>query len=386
MLSEFLAQYRETIIANSRAKVASRAAPRATPVEMKTGVPLFLDQLIATLRIQETTGGTPSDAQIGLSAAKHGKALQEIGFTAAQVIHDYGDVCQAITELCVKLDAPITADEFRTLNRCIDEAMAEAITEYGRQRELSISDDETERLGFFAHELRNLLSNSMLAFEVLKGGTVGVGGSTGVVLGRNLAGMRDLIDRSLAEVRLKAGIKRRERVRLAEFIEEVEVAATIEAKARGLQLTVTPVPQGVSVEMDRQILAAAVANLLQNAFKFTRPGGHVLVRTHADADRVFIAIEDECGGLAGRPEDLFALFEQRSKDRSGLGLGLAIARQGVSANGGAINARNIAGRGCIFTVELPRLPLDAVGTLDAAGVAEGGASAGATLPKSLVEA
>lgn len=386
MLSDFLAQYRETIIANSRAKVASRAAPRATPVEMKTGVPLFLDQLIATLRIQETTGGTPSDAQIGLSAAKHGKALQEIGFTAAQVIHDYGDVCQAITELCVKLDAPITADEFRTLNRCIDEAMAEAITEYGRQRELSISDDETERLGFFAHELRNLLSNSMLAFEVLKGGTVGVGGSTGVVLGRNLAGMRDLIDRSLAEVRLKAGIKRRERVRLAEFIEEVEVAATIEAKARGLQLTVTPVPQGVSVEMDRQILAAAVANLLQNAFKFTRPGGHVLVRTHADADRVFIAIEDECGGLAGRPEDLFALFEQRSKDRSGLGLGLAIARQGVSANGGAINARNIAGRGCIFTVELPRLPLDAVGTLDAAGVAEGGASAGATLPKSLVEA
>lgn len=386
MLSEFLAQYRETIIANSRAKVASRAAPRATPVEMKTGVPLFLDQLIATLRIQETTGGTPSDAQIGLSAAKHGKALQEIGFTAAQVIHDYGDVCQAITELCVKLDAPITADEFRTLNRCIDEAMAEAITEYGRQRELSISDDETERLGFFAHELRNLLSNSMLAFEVLKGGTVGVGGSTGVVLGRNLAGMRDLIDRSLAEVRLKAGIKRRERVRLAEFIEEVEVAATIEAKARGLQLTVTPVPQGVSVEMDRQILAAAVANLLQNAFKFTRPGGHVLVRTHADADRVFIAIEDECGGLAGRPEDLFALFEQRSKDRSGLGLGLAIARQGVSANGGEINARNIAGRGCIFTVELPRLPLDAVGTLDAAGVAEGGASAGATLPKSLVEA
>jgi signal transduction histidine kinase len=307
-----------------------------------------------------------------------------LGFTAAQVVHDYGDVCQGITELAVKLDAPITADEFRTLNRCLDEAMAEAVQEFGRQRELSISNDETERLGFFAHELRNLLSNSMLAFEVLKGGAVGVGGSTGTVLGRNLTRMRDLIDRSLTEVRIKAGIKRRERVPLAEFIEEVEVGATIEAKARGLQLTVTPVPQGVSVEMDRQILAAAVANLVQNAFKFTRPGGHVLVRTHADADRVFIAIEDECGGLAGRPEDLFAVYEQRSKDRSGLGLGLAIARQGVSANGGEIHARNIAGRGCIFTVELPRL--NAVGTRDAAEVAEVGASAGATPPKSLVEA
>ena len=376
MLSEFLTAHRNAIIANSRAKVASRAAPRATPVELETGVPLFLDQLVATLRIQESTGAPPSAHQIGLSAAKHGNILQKIGFTAAQVIHDYGDVCQAITELAVELDAPITADEFRTLNRCLDEAMAEAVSEFGRQRELSMSDDETERLGFFAHELRNLLSNSMLAFEVLKGGSVGVGGSTGAVLARSLTRMRDLIDRSLAEVRLKAGIKRRERVVLTEFIEEVEVAATIEAKARGLELTVTPVPQAVWIEIDRQTLAAAIANLLQNAFKFTRPGGHVVVKTHAGADCVSIAIEDECGGLAGRAEDLFALFEQRSRDRSGLGLGLAIARQSVAANGGEINARNIAGRGCIFTVDLPRLLSDAVGTSGAAELEEVGVSGG----------
>jgi signal transduction histidine kinase len=378
MLSEFLSTHRETIVAKSRAKVAARAAPRATPVELKTGVPLFLDQLIATLRIEESTNARPSDHQIGRSAAKHGKALQALGFTAAQVVHDYGDVCQSITALAIELDASITPDEFRTLNRCLDEAMAEAVQEFGRQRELSISDDETERLGFFAHELRNLLSNSMLAFEVLKGGTVGVSGSTGTVLGRNLTRMRDLIDRSLAEVRLKAGSRVRERVLLTDFIEEVEVAATIEAKARGLQLTVTPVPPRVVVEMDRQILAAAIANLLQNAFKFTRPGGHVLVATHADADRAFIAIEDECGGLAGKPEELFALFAQRGRDRSGLGLGLAIAREGVSANGGEISANNIAGRGCIFTVSLPRLPLDPVGTSDAAEVEEVGASAGVT--------
>ncbi len=369
MLSEFLTTNRKTIIANSRAKVASRAAPRATSDELTTGVPRFLEQLIATLRLEEMASGSPSDHQIGESAAQHGKALQKIGFTAAQVIHDYGDVCQAITELAVELDAPITTDEFRTLNRCLDEAMAEAISEFGRQREQSMSDDENERLGFLAHELRNVLSNSMLAFEVLKSGSVGVAGSTGALLGRNLTRLRDLIDRSLAEVRLKDGIKRRERVLLADFIEEVEVAATIEAKARGLQLTVTPVPRDVSVEVDRQILAAAIANLLQNAFKFTRPGGHVLVRTHADADHVSVAIEDECGGLAGRPEDQFAPFEQRTTDRSGLGLGLAIARQGVSANGGEISTQDIPGRGCAFTIVLPRLAADAVVTPEAAEVA-----------------
>jgi hypothetical protein len=72
MLSDFLAQHREAIIANSRAKVGSSAAPRATPIELVTGVPLFLDELIATLRTQESRSGTHSDLQIGLSAAKHG--------------------------------------------------------------------------------------------------------------------------------------------------------------------------------------------------------------------------------------------------------------------------------------------------------------------------
>jgi hypothetical protein len=136
--------------------------------------------------------------QIGLSAAKHGSILQKIGFTAAQVIHDYGNVCQSITELAVKLDAPITTDEFRTLNRCLDEAMAEAVSEFGRQRETSISNEETERRAS-ANEVMDLLSKSMLAFEALKTGSIGVGGATGTLLGRNLTLMRDLIDRSLAE-------------------------------------------------------------------------------------------------------------------------------------------------------------------------------------------
>jgi signal transduction histidine kinase len=362
MLSEFLSTHRHAIIVESRAKVASRPAPPVTSAELETGVPLFLDQLISTLRIQESPAATPpADLQIGLSAALHGKALQEIGFTAAQVIHDYGDVCQAITELAVKMDAPITADEFHTLNRCLDEAMAEAISEFGRQRERQVAGDETERLGIFAHELRNLLNNSTLAFEILRSGRVGISGSTGTMLGRNLARIRDLIDRSLAETRLRAGIKVIEPVPLAEFIEEVEVSATLEAKARGLEITVTAPPLDVSIAIDRQILGAAVANLLQNAFKFTRPGGHVRVNTQADATRVSITIEDECGGLAGEPEELFAAFEQRNKDRSGLGLGLGIARRGVGANGGEISVRNIVGRGCVFTVTLPRLAAVPVG-------------------------
>jgi hypothetical protein len=200
MLSEFLSTHRETIITNSRAKVASRTSPRVSALELEAGVPLFLDQLVATLRVEETTSGTPSDEQIGLSAAKHGKALHECGFTAAQVIHDYGDVCQGITDLAVALKAPITTEEFRTLNRCLDEAMAEAVSEFGRLNERAVSDDKSEASmlqGLFSRELQDLVGSSMLAFEILQAGMVGIGGSTAGVLGHNLVRMRDLIDRSL---------------------------------------------------------------------------------------------------------------------------------------------------------------------------------------------
>jgi signal transduction histidine kinase len=360
VLHEFLTLYREQIIAKTRAKVALRSAPRPTAAELEHGVPLFLDQLVDTLRREQDTAARPTSTAMTEGAIRHGAELRAAGFTVAQVVHDYGDVCQAVTELAMELKSPISADEFKTLNRCLDEAIAQAVTEFARQRDLSVSEQGTERLGFLAHELRNLLSNAMLAFEVLKGGTVGVKGSTGAVLGRNLVALRDLIDRSLSEVRLEAGLQRRQHVPLPDLMEEVELAAAIEANARGLQLTVTPVEPGVVIDVDRQLIAAALANLLQNAVKFGPPHGHLVLRTDTTTDpgRVRIEVEDECGGLPpGRAEDLFRPFEQRGADRTGMGLGLAIARESVAANGGQIRARNRPGKGCVFTIDLPRFTL-----------------------------
>jgi len=212
VLHEFLTLYRDEIIARTRVKVALRNAPRPTAAELEHGVPLFLAQLTDTLRHEQETPERPTSGEMAQSALRHGGELRQAGFTVAQVVHDYGDVCQAVTELAIERRISISADEFRTLNRCLDEAIAQAVTEHSRLRELSVSDRGTERLGFFAHELRNLLANAMMAFEVLKSGKVGVGGSTGMLLGRNLVGLRDLIDRSLVAVRLEAGIQRRERL------------------------------------------------------------------------------------------------------------------------------------------------------------------------------
>ena len=176
-----------------------------------------------------------------------------------------------------------------------------------------------ERLGYLAHELRNLLSAAFLAFDAIKSGSVAVGGATGRVLDRSLIGLRDIIDRSLAEVRLTAGLKvRRESMSLSQLLEEVQVSAAMEAKARGAAFIIAPVDVGLTVEGDRQMLCSALLDL-QNAFKFTRRNGSVTLRTFGTAERVLIEIEDECGGLPpGRIEELFQPFEQRSDDRSGL--------------------------------------------------------------------
>ena len=373
MLHEFLTVNRSELIGRCRAKVSKRTAPRPSDAELVHGIPLFLEQLIAVLKIEQTS--TPSDSrtvsgpsepthtpdpsEIATTAARHGVELLRHGFTVDQVVHDYGDLCQSITELAVEDGAQVTADEFRTLNRCLDNGIAEAVTEFSRQREIQISAAGTqatgEHLGFLAHELRNLVDSAMLAVAALKAGDVGISGVTGAVLDRSLIGLRNLIDRSLAEVRLTSRMAPTgERVHLTKLIAEVQVGAVMEARARGCALTVLPVDGTLVVHVDRQMLSSAVANLLQNAFKFTRPNSHVSLRVSAAEGRALIEIEDECGGLPpGATEKLFQPFEQRDADRSGLGLGLSITQRSVEMMGGTVRARDLRGVGCVFTIDLP---------------------------------
>lgn len=298
MLYDFITTHRDQIITRCRQRVATR--PRSTPTQAEPdyGVPLFLDQLVNTLR----SNGEPNLA-IGTTAALHGHDLLLKGFTVSQVVHDYGDVCQTITELALETNAPIDTDDFRTLNRCLDEAIAGAVTVYGRESEQSTLDGQTERgnqrMGFFVHELRNLVNTATIAFRVLQTGNVGVGGSTGAVLDRSLNSLQDLIARSLDEVRLAAGIQNREQTSVADFIAALRDGAILDASARGRTLTIAPVDEALTIEIDRKVLSAVVVNLLQNACKFSPPGSNVRLVVGANAERVLIEVRDECGGLPG---------------------------------------------------------------------------------------
>jgi signal transduction histidine kinase len=357
MLVEFITANREQLVALARAKVAKRLAPRPTERELTSGVPLFLDQLAETLRHTPSSVTDMTEA-IERSAAAHGAALLDLGYTVAQVVHDYGDICQVITELADEVDAPISTDEFHTLNRCLDNAIAEAVTEYARLRERSMAEGETERSGAFAHELRNRVSAAQLGFLAIKSGRAPIGGSVAAVVMRNLQGMAALINRAMVEVRLGAGNSQRKRIHLHELLKETEIDGAMEADVHGVSLSIAPVDRGIDVHADPQILGGAVVNLLQNAFKFTHAGGRVSLRTSVVAARVEIEVEDECGGLPlGKADQLVNALQQRGSSRSGLGLGLFISRKGVEASGGILRVRDIPGSGCVFTIDMPLMAL-----------------------------
>jgi signal transduction histidine kinase len=354
-LFEFITANKHDILALARAKIIARKWPAVSPQELENGLPKFLGQLAETLRLKYTSEPF-SETAIDATATKHGAEALAEGFSVAQVVHDYGDICQAITEAAVEKSMAITSEDFQTLNLCLDNAIAGAVTEFSRQREEALGDGEVERLGYLTHELRNLLSTAMLSFAAVKSGRVAVAGSTGAITERSLMGMRDLLDTTIAEVRLAAGTQEAKRMSIARFIHDVEGAASLQAAQRENSLSFAPAPPGdVMVHADPQLLSSAFFNLLQNAFKYSIPHGNVAVRVTLEDRFVSIDVEDECGGLPeGNAEAFFTPFgARRGKDRSGLGLGLNISRKAVKAFGGEIRVRNLPGKGCIFSIAVP---------------------------------
>jgi signal transduction histidine kinase len=352
LLSVFVTEHSAEIAARCSAKAAARGAQTAPDVTR--GIPLFLDQLVEILRSKQH-----GEVAVTKVATAHGAELLRRGFTIGQVVHDYGDVCQTITGLASEHGYPIGADEFQLLNLCLDDAIAGAATEYGRQRELDVAaaarDRSTQDLGILSYEVGNLVWSAALAFDALKTGSVGITGSTGAVVSRSLANLRSLVERSFAVMKLKGQGGTRGPIAVGDLIAAVELGVTAETTTRGTSLAIEIHDADAIVEADLRILAPMVAQLVQNACDHTSALGHVVLRSSATTDRVRIEIEDECGGLPpGAKAMLLRPLAAEGSERSGLGLDLQLIRSGIEDLGGTIQARDLPGKGCMFTLELPR--------------------------------
>lgn len=373
---EFLENNKIELAERCREKVASRPNRSASDQQLKNGVPLFLSQLIRTLKIEQTdepmksrkisgpSDGEVTSSEVGVTAALHGKDLLLLGYSVNEVVHDYGDICQAITDLAFERDAPFQVDEFRTLNRCLDNAIAEAVTEFSYQRDYNISGkqaiEENKRIGYFAHELRNFLNTASLSFSAAKAGNLDLSGATGRVLERSLLGLRLLIDRSVEDVR---GVAENPRMSslfsVADFVRDMAATGNLASKIQGCAFIVAPVDPHLAICGNQDLLFSAIWNILQNAFKFTNAHTEVTLNAYANGDRILIEVKDHCGGLPpGMESGIFSPFTQKSDDKTGLGLGLSIAQQCILDNDGNMEVKNIPGVGCVFTVSLPRYKMD----------------------------
>jgi len=181
-LGEFISIHREELLYRCRAKGLASSEPQPTASNVARGIPRFLDDVVG-----ELTVGPSKKREMDASATAHGADLFFDGLTVGQVVHAYGGVCQSVTDLAVEMGASISSDDFRTLNRCLDDAIAHAVVEFGRQQRVAGLSDS----GFELNNLRNLIDTALSGFEALKTGTVALGGTTGALVHRSLLALRD---------------------------------------------------------------------------------------------------------------------------------------------------------------------------------------------------
>jgi len=362
MLHVFLAENRVDLVDRCRRKAAQRSAPRVNASESGHGIPVFLDQLIGALRSQDSRGEAavpdPAFFDPDRNAARHGAELLQKEFTIDQVVHDYGDLCQAITEMAAERKAPIEAVEFQVLNQSLDNAIADAVTEYSSRRAMHVADRsaraENERMAGFAHKLHGLLHDAILALAAIKAGHVPLGGATGAILDRSMIRLQNLINCAVAESGARSGAPvSRSSFGLADFILELEAAASAQARAYECSFSACDVDPHLQVEADRVLLMAAADTLLEHAFKFSLRPGKVRLDVRRAGDRILIDLSNNCAGLPpARAEALFRPLAQVGVEGSRPGV-LSVARRSVEASGGTLSVRAASPVRCVFTISLP---------------------------------
>lgn len=352
VLKKFLVKNKKDILELTEEKSKKLVGILGISDQLKLGLELFYDQLVKILE-SSNSENNPSRDMLS-SAAAHGQESLRLGYSLSQVVHSYGAICQSITEVATLKNIRISSEEFNVLNASLDVAIAAAVSEYQFESDKVSEQREIQHLGFLAHELRNALYGATVAHEMIKAGLVGAKGSTSSVLEANLVRMRNLIDRSLFAVRMRADSDLYiEKFNLLKLYEQVAITSGVDANKKNQSL-ITEIDPEIEIVGDSQIIISALANLVQNAIKYSKYGGKIWVRAKVSIDKVFIDVEDQCGGIElENVQSLFEPYVQNSADRSGLGLGLALVQQAVHLSQGKISVQNLPNRGCKFIMEIP---------------------------------
>jgi signal transduction histidine kinase len=354
-LVELLEQCHDEIVERWIDRAAGRLAPRALPrPQLADHMPGFLRELAAALRTAE--GGPPGRLpERSPKSQQHGEQRLMLGIDIASVVGEFGVMAEVIWDLARERGVDISVDEIALLMRSINTGMRDSAEQYTNRRDKEQRELAAHHFAFLAHELRNPLQSARMALQLLEERGVVPLGNARNVLDRGLLHIQELIDRALISMRLAAGAETgpREEIELGPMLRELAADSAIDRERRRQSLSLQ-VAEGVVLSCEPRLLRSAVGNLLRNAIKFSREESTVTVRVHRFEGRLVIEVEDECGGIAPeRVSELFDPFVQAGSDRSGFGLGLAIAKQAAEAHRGSLRVVNLPGKGCVFALDLP---------------------------------
>jgi hypothetical protein len=318
--------------------------------QLRDSLPEWLDQVAAAAQ------GEPARAA---TAREHGRQRFRLGFRAHEVVREYGILCSVILELASEEGVELTRKEIAFLTTALFEAGASAVAEYAAQRDHAQATLNAKHLAFVAHELRDPLHTARLALALVRRGSRREHALD--TLGRSIERVADLVDNTLLASRLDAHPPLQiEPVHIEPLLRSVAADCEMLASDRGIDMQIDA-ERPLALEGDLRLLRSTVTNLARNAVKFSHPNSTIVLRGRGTEGRVRIEVEDSCGGLP--PEQMQRIFEpfvQGSPDRTGFGLGLAIARQATHAHGGTLTVHNIPGKGCVFVLDLPVVPAEAL--------------------------
>ena len=223
--------------------------------------------------------------------------------------------------------------------------------------------NKDEFLAMLAHELRNPLAPIRSGLEVLRR-TNNQGGSNEQaldVIGRQIEQVVRLVDDLLdiSRITQRKISLRKERIELATVIETAVESCQPLLEVAGHELTIRLPPEPVYLDGDLTRLSQVILNLLNNAVKYTRPGGRITLTAVRENDKAEIRVRDTGIGIA--PDMLpriFDMFTQVGRDserkQGGLGIGLSLVKQLIELHGGTVEARSAGlGMGSEFVVCLP---------------------------------
>lgn len=337
-----------------RPPLAIESLPRELLVD---SLPEFIDEMLAILRGGEARG----EGLLLHMGAEHGKQRFALGFDPSEMVREYSLLRGVLYSLFEESGFVPTLAEMRALSHFLDLGVANGVAEFVRVRDLQMDEQASEHLAFLAHELRNPLTSVHLALHSLSRDVPESRRRSVEVMERGLAMATDLIDSQLVELRLRAGSRPSfVEIEAREFLSDAIEGVRPNAESKGQSLALD-VQTDIPFAGDLRLLRSVLRNLLGNAVKFSEEGAVITLRAKKVMGRLILEVEDRCGGLPkGMAEKMFNPYVQFGRDRSGHGLGLAIAKQAVDAHTGTIRVHDLPGKGCNFIVDLPLVQPEAV--------------------------